>query len=168
MPVKRQYSILEPLPTDIRNRLVAIEGDLIHRAIAKGIIRTPDEAKIGPIDATDFGKTTKQFVHSFSSADTWEKYVDAQAIGDAVMTIVGIANLSADPKLLDISFSVGVPLRPLFQSGDLEAAYAQTEPKVLFTEDVKYDKGDKATIEVMGRATGSEKFVLMGLKCEKG
>jgi hypothetical protein len=37
----------------------------------------------------------------------------------------------------------------------------------VFTDDVKYDKGDKATIELIGRATGSEKFVLLGLVVEK-
>jgi hypothetical protein len=164
--MQRQYVLLEPTVADLRGRLPAIESDLVARAIAKGIIRSAAEAKIRPLDALDLGKTTKEFVHSFASTN-WEKYVDAETIGDMCITIFGLANLSADPKLLDVRFSVGVPLRPIFQTGTLEASYVQTEPKVVFTDDVKYDKGDKATIELIGRATGSEKFVLLGLVVEK-
>lgn len=163
------YPVLEPAGGDIRGRLLMVTDELVARAIAKGIIRNPTEAKIRPLNAQDLDstKTTEAFSHSFSSANTWEKYVDAKTVGDAVITIVGLANLSASPKLLEARFGVGTPVRSQFQTGLLTPMYVQEEAKVLFTEDVKYDKGDKVTIELLGSATGTEDFALIGLLVEK-
>jgi hypothetical protein len=163
------YTILQPTSGDIRGRLAELETNLIQRAIAKGIIREPGEAKIRPLNAQDLDSTkpSEAFSHSFSDADTWEKYVDTKTVGDMVITIVGLANLSDDPKLLDMRFGVGTPVRSKFQTGLLTPMYVQEEKKVLFTRNVEYDKGDKVTIEVLGSATGEEKFALIGLVCEK-
>lgn len=167
--VKRQFQVLQPLGPEVNIALERIVPELIRRAIAKGVIRAAEEAKIRPLDALDFGKTTKKFTHTFAAADTWEKYVDAYTIGDCVIGIVGVASDSTSPKLIDIRFSVGVPLRPILQTGTLQAMYVQEEKKVLLKEgeEVYYEKGDKATIELYGTATGAESFILIGLVCEK-
>jgi hypothetical protein len=163
------YPIFEPTSGDIRSRLAGLENSLIQRAIAKGIIRDPSEAKVRPLTAQDLDSTkpSEAFSHSFSASNTWEKYVDAKTVGDMVITIVGLANLSDSPKLLDVRFGVGTPVRSKFQTGLLTPMYVQEEKKVLFTKDVEYDKGDKVTIEVLGSATGTEDFALIGLVCEK-
>jgi hypothetical protein len=169
MPESRQFLVLQPTGPELNFALERLVPELVRRAIAKGVIRTPDEARVRPLDALDLGKTTKAFSHTFAADNTWEKYVDAETIGDMVIGIVGIASDSADKRLLDVRFSVGVPLRPIFQTGTLQAMYVQEEPKALFKsgEEPIFEKGDKATIEVYGRSTGEESFVLLGLVVEK-
>jgi hypothetical protein len=164
--MKREYILPQVEGPDIRARLAGIEAELINRAIKKGIIREAKEARIRLLDATDFGKPTREFTHTFSAAHVWEKWADAVEVGDKIICIVGAYNYNANPKTNSIRFGVGVPVRPVFEA-NVDPMYVQQEPKVLFTDDVFYEKGDKVTIELYGTATGDDTLSLLGLVCEK-
>jgi len=172
MAWQRTYTLLEPSPADIRARLVAVERELVSRAIAKGIIRSAGEARIRDLEGEDLGLDTEVFVHSVTAANTWEKYydgtkrIDAVTIGDMIICIVGMYNDAADPKSIKVRYSVGVPLRPILEVS-FQPVYVQDQPKLLLTKDVWFEKGDKATIEVYARATGADGLAFLGLVCEK-
>lgn len=164
--MKREYTLLQVGRPDIISRIASVEPDIVSRAIKLGVIKNPEEARVRTLDARDLGKTVAYFQHTFAAANTMEKYVDAYEVKGKVICIFGVAFTGAK-NLVNIRFGKGVPVRPVFETGLVDAAYVQQEPKVLFSEDVWVEPGEKLTIEVEGRDTGAENFVLMGLVCEK-
>ncbi|MEM2234023.1 MAG: hypothetical protein QXP81_10855 [Nitrososphaerota archaeon] len=165
--MKREYTLLQVGRPDIISRIASVEPDIVSRAIKLGVIKNPEEARVRTLDARDLGKTVAYFQHTFAAANTMEKYVDAYEVKGKVICIFGAAFTSDLQNLVNIRFGKGVPVRPVFETGLVDAAYVQQEPKVLFSEDVWVEPGEKLTIELESRAIGAENFVLMGLVCEK-
>jgi len=169
MPLERHFPVLQPTAAELNSILQEVAPILHRRAVAKGIVRPEDICRISALNAFDLGQKVGTFEHTFTAAHTYEKYVDAYTLGDMCIAIVGIASDDADPGLYGVRFSVGVPLRPITEQ-KFQAMLMQKEPKIIFKRErvVYYDKGDRVTIELIGRRTGAESFILLGLKAEKG
>jgi len=157
----------------IRARLMALKEELIRRALAKGVIKTRGEAVIRDLlPETDFGLANEVWVHSQAAANTWERYYDgtkrieAVLVEDKVIGIIGMRNDAADPKVVVIRFGLGWPLTVVRGVFHVQSQYLEPEIIALFSKDIIYEKGEKITIEVYGRAAGADGTAFIGLVCE--
>ena len=118
---------------------------------------------------TDLGiGTVDEWVHTFSSANTEENFVDSKELGDKQYVVFyGVGIFSASPKTIVVRFKVGsagaAGVKAVY---NIEQLYVYPEIIGYFKEPIVYKASDVVTITLEGRETGTEEIVLFGFWAE--
>jgi len=173
MPEVRSHHTVKTDKAEVSAKLVALRTEIVRRAVEQKIagITLPEQVEVTQISPVeDLGKTVEDWTYTYTAAQTWERFIEAYDIGERIIGIIGVRILSPNPYTIVVRFGLGWPLTFIKGWFHIESGHGEPQVMVVFEQPIIFNKGDKATIELYGRAgaTGvTERIEFVGLAARK-
>ena len=152
--------------------VTALKQALLDRmfeiAMAMGVVERREELIYRPIlPKTDLGLTNEYWETPSLTANTWNTYFSKQLDDQRFVGFYGVTNLSADPVVTGLKFSVGAGKTKTLDVLQIEDLYSDSERvDGYFKNPIIYKEKQYCNLEVYAKAAGSDRLVLKGFVVE--
>ena len=145
----------------------AVVDKLFEVAMAMTGLKKEDLIVRPILPSTDLGLTNETWETPSLTANAWNTYFSKQLNDQRFIGFYGVSNLSPDPVVTAIKFSVGAGKTKVLDVLQIEDLYSDSERvDGYFKAPIIYKEKQYCNCDIYARAAGSDRLILKGFVVE--